>query len=233
MTILVSFYKYNTSEKHYINVKVKAGQGLWWYSGNNPKIWMLNSLNKDILNNPQIALKSIRYYPINPESNNNTDSFDIFIIARISVIKDGNQYTYRRNPVNVGAPIDMRFNNIMATGTVIDMNEKEIDDDLHSINVSIIKHNPFPYEMESLSGGTIYFDGMENTLEVKEKLITTNSFNGSNQTLSVNMKLKVKKIRNFYVFGNERIISVGNKFTFITPSFTFSDWVITKVENTT
>ena len=244
--ILVSVYKLFFVKPTYIFVKVKMGQGLWWASTQKPPIWFIKSLKKkmeekDLTGKPLTKILSLRYYPWYP----NTNQYDVYLIMRLKVSKIASgKYNFKRSAIGVGSPVDFEFPQNQFSGTIIELSEKPIKDQLTEKTIILTKRNADPWEYDSIKLGDFYFDGKEKVFEILEKkatdtqTLTADTFGNypdinpeMKKYIFLKAKIKVKQADNTLLFGEEQVIAPGKTINIATNNLQFSNYVVAKIEN--
>lgn len=227
---LFSFYKLFITKPTYIYVKVKLGQGLWWATTAEPPLWLINSLNKRA-NNSNIKIEKINYYPYyisgtNAQTiNQYNDQYNVYITLKIKVTtnKTVDTFYFNRSVIAVGSPIDLAFPNIQVSGVIMAYSRQPIIDSNTDKIIFLTKNNPDDWEYEAIKIGDYYFDGENKVFEILDKEIADNF-------LTVKTKIKLKKINNQLVFGEDRVITVGKNINISTNNFTFNHYVISRID---
>lgn len=233
---LVSGYRLFFQKPTYIYVKVKMGQGLWWASTTKPPLWFIKSLNigdeqMGLLGQPTAEIKTIRYYPTNI-----SNQYDVYLTMklRVSGNKKTGVYNFNRSPIGVGAPIDFEFPDSQFSGTIISLSDKFIQDKNVNKTVYLYKKGAPTWEFDAIKIGDKFFDGQDNVFEILDKYAADNQslFETNNQTkdITVKAKIKIKDTGRQLLFGEEQVIAPGKTIYVSTKDFTFTNYIITKVE---
>ncbi|MCS7093527.1 MAG: hypothetical protein NZL96_03865 [Patescibacteria group bacterium] len=241
---LVSIYQIFFSKPEYIYVKVKVGQGLWWATTQRPSIWFVEAFKrvmkeeeKEITGKPMAKILSIRYYPFW-----DSNQYDVYLIMklRVSKLRNSGKYNFRRSVIGVGSPIEFEFPSLKFSGTIIEISEKPINDKLIEKEIILTKKNAGPFEYDSITVGDFYHDGKEKVFEVigksnQETQTLTEDIFGNYPVpdkrvyIFIKAKIKVKPLKNDFIFGEEQIIKEGKFINLITEKFNFRDFQIAKV----
>ncbi|MFZ2206225.1 MAG: hypothetical protein WA061_04295 [Microgenomates group bacterium] len=242
---LVSIYKLYIKKPTYIYVKVKVGQGYWWASTQKPSMWYLKAIQNaqeevDLTGKPTAKVLRVAYYPWY-----GSNQYDIYVTLRLSVSKVGAQgsYTYNRETIGIGGPIDLEFKNVQFSGTIIALSEKPIVPTTESKTVYLTKKYTYPWEYDAIKIGDYFNDGNGNVIEILEKAKgETNEvvLNDMGRLLSaetetyryilLKIKMRVRQEDGQILYGDEIIVSPGRNLGFITNEFTFNDYVVSKIE---
>lgn len=228
---LFSFYKLFITKPTYIYVKVKLGQGMWWASTAEPPLWLVNSIKKT--SNPidvsQVNVLKVQYYPYFSTGVNNQfiDQYNTYLTLKLKVTESrgSNDYFFNRSVVAIGAPIDLDLSNTQISGTIVSFSRKIINDQYIEKIIYLSKESPFSWEYDAIKAGDYYFDGENMVFEVLSKEILDNG-----NTLTVKAKIKLKKINDQLVFGEDRAITVGKNINIFTNNFSFNNYIVSRVE---
>lgn len=241
----VSVYKLFFVKPTYVYAKVKVGQGLWWASTQKPSMWFIDGLKKakeeyDLLGQPQAQILSVRYYPWLYQN-----QYDVYLTLKLKVSKLGKtgKYNFKRSSIAVGSPVDFEFPQAQFSGTIIELSEKPIKEDYQEKIVYLSKPYSYPWEYDGIKIGDKYFDGEEVVVEVLDKSsgestsviapyksIINPTLSQTRRDIFVKLKIKVKKDRNNFIFGEEQIIAPGKTINLATENFQFTDYLIAGVE---
>lgn len=246
---VVSFAKLFRSEPTYVYVKVKLGQGLWWAGGQKPGLWLATSikkgdLEKDLTGRPIVEVINVRYYPWY-----STDQYDVYLTLKlkVSAIGRANKYNFKRNSLGIGAPVELELSSVQVSGTVIDISRILYKNQYLEKTVYLTKQYAYPWEYDAIKAGDKYFDGENTVFEILDKSlgdvsrilspqrtastsILSQTVSEQRQSITVKAKVKVKEINNQLIFGEEQKLSVGKTFSMLTSSFSFNDFVISRIE---
>ncbi|MFA6081289.1 MAG: hypothetical protein WC741_02690 [Patescibacteria group bacterium] len=229
---LFSFNKLFISKQTYIFAKVKIGQGLWWATTAEPPLWLVNSLSKPY-EDPEAKVLKINYYPV-PISGINSqllsqdnDQYNTYLTLKLKVTtsKNGSSYYFNRSMVAIGSPIDLDISNVQVSGTVVSFSKQPIKDEYIEKYIYITKENPFAWEYEAIKIDDYYFDGENKVFEVVGKEIVDNG-----NALTVKAKMRLKKVDNLLIFGEDRTITVGKNISIFTNNFNFSNYTISRID---
>lgn len=251
---VVSIYKLFFVKPTYVYAKVKVGQGLWWASTQKPSMWFIEGLKRakeeyDLLGQPQAQILSIRYYPwwgsTYIQNQYIQNQYDVYLIMKLKVSKLGktNKYNFKRSSIGVASPVDFEFPQAQFSGTIIELSEKPIKDELIEKKIVLTKKNDNSWEYESIKIGDFYFDGKEKVFEVLQKTardtqtLTADTFGNYpveqpelKKYIFVKAKILVKEKDNKLIFGEEQIILSGKTINIATDNFQFQDYLIAEVK---
>lgn len=241
----VSVYKLFFVKPTYVYAKVKMGQGLWWASTQKPSIWFIKSLKKqieekDLTGKPIAKILSFRYYRWYPT----TSQYDVYLTMRLKVSKMGSgKYNFKRSAIGVGAPVDFEFPQAQFSGTIIELSEKPIKDQLIEKVIYLQKSYAYPWEFENIKIGDSYFDGEEKVFEILNKNSGQNInifelekslINPTTPTTRIDIiikaKIKVKSFDGKLFYGEEQLIAPGKIIDIATDNFQFQNYLVAKVE---
>jgi len=240
---VVAFYKLFIAKPTYIYAKVKVGQGMWWASTQKPSLWFVKAIQdakeqKDLTGKPLVTMLDVSYYPYY-----SSGQYDVYITAKLKVSSVGKKgtYNFNRETIGVSSPIDLEFPNVQFSGTIIALSEKPFKDIYEEKIIYLTKRVPFPWEYEQIIPGDMqkigntpvftildkyYGDAVDSTVLQQGSLVST-----STNSYTVQARIRVKKINNQYMFGEEYPIAPGKLLqSATTNNFTFTDYYITKVE---
>jgi len=228
---LMSFYRLFLSKPNYVYAKVKVGQGLWWASTIKPPLWLVDSVKKgNVINTtkgmPDVEVLSVRYLPyFFPQINFSfVNQYDVFLNLKVKVTGNKiNGYSFQRSTLAVGAPIDLNFPSAQLSGTVIELSDKPIINDLIKKTILLTKKSVDLNEFDSIKVGSNYFDGENEIIKIVDK-----SFDGSN--INLNVLFKLKKINDQLIFGEEEAIYNNKTINFIASDSIFYNFLIQKIE---
>jgi len=242
--ILVSAYKLFFTKPTYIYVRVKMGQGLWWASTAKPSLWFIKNIKKgdvqtDLIGKPIAEILSVKYYPTYI-----SNQYDVYLHMKLQVTgnKKAGKYNFARSTIGVGAPVDFEFPSSQFSGTVIDLSSLPIKDKY--LNKIIYLSKPFAYtwEYDGIKVGDKFFDGEDNVVEILDKYsgeyttvlanknVIDQTASQTRQGITVKLRLKGKIDDGKFIFGNDQIISPGKTAYLSTDNFSFTDYLVSKVE---
>ena len=240
---LVSFYKLFFVQPTFVYAKVKIGQGLWWASTQKPSLWFVKNINKgdvqtDLVGEPTAEILSVRYYPTYI-----SNQYDVYLTMKLKVSgnKKTGKYNFNRSSIGAGAPIDLEFPSHQFSGTVTDFDDAPIKDEYVEKTVYLIKPLAFTWEYDGIKIGDKFFDGEENVIEILDKsavehpTITSKGsleevFSQDRSDIVVKLKLKGKVVSDKFIFGEDQVVSLGKTVYLSTDNFTFTDYLVSKVE---
>lgn len=243
---IVSVFKLFFVKPTYVYAKVKMGQGLWWASTQRPSIWFVQNIKKgdverDLVGSPIAQILSVRYYPWYT-----SNQYDVYLTVKLKVSgnKKTQKYNFKRSAIGVGSPIDFEFPNSQFSGTITDLKNEPIKDNYVEKIVYLTKRYAYPWEYDGIKIGDKFFDGEDTVFEVLDKsssdtaeVITQESTKILNlQTtelrryITVKAKIKVKKVGEQYVFGEEQVLSPGKPINVSTSSFSFTDYIVASIQ---
>lgn len=238
-------YKLFIQKPTYIYAKVKVGQGYWWASTQKPSMWFLKAIQnakdkRDITGKPLAKIIGVTYYPYVT-----TGQYDVYVTVQLSVkkTKDKDSYSFDREIIGVGSPIDLEFPNVQFSGTLIDISDKPITDSLIEKTVYISKKYAYPWEYDEIQVGDTFYNGKEKVFEVLEKTqaqtneVLLNDLGRLNTSdtetykyILVKARVKLKQINDQFFYGEEILISPGRPFFISTDHITLSEYVIASIE---
>jgi hypothetical protein len=109
--------------------------------------------------------------------------------------------------------------------------------------VYLTKKYGFPWEYEAIQIGDTYNDGKEVVFNVLDKTTSDSAdFNfiewnpisteivSTRQYITIKALIKGQMINNQFVFGQEQVVAPGKAISVSTNRFTYSDFLISKVE---
>lgn len=237
-------YKLLLSKPVYVYAKVKVGQGLWWVQTQKPSIWQVEGIKKGdisygILGSPEAKILSKRYYRFY-----GSDQYDIYltILLKVGLNKKTGQYTFNRAVISIGSPVEIQFSKAEVSGTIIALSQKPFERNLVEKVITLTKRYAFPWEVDAISVGDIYFDGEENIFEVLDKAaLNTSSLSFdpywnsgigiTEQTryITVKAKVKLKKVENQWILGEDQLIVPGRNISISTPNFVFESYIVSDI----
>ena len=243
--ILVSAYKLFFTKPTYIYVKVKMGQGLWWASTQKPSLWFIKNIKKgdiqtDLIGEPTAEIQSIRYYPTYLSS-----QYDVYLTMKLKVTgnKKTGKYNFARSTIGVGAPVDFEFPSSQFSGTIVDLSTQPIKDKYIDKIVYLSKPFAYSWEYEAIKIGDKFSDGEEKIIEILDKTageefsinssykgVIDQSFSQTRRDVMVKIKIKGKSIDGKFVFGNDQVIALGKTLYVATDNFSFTDYLVSKIE---
>jgi len=243
----VILYKSLYAKPTYVYAKIKVGQGLWWAVTTRPAIWYVNAIKKgdiatDLLGRTEAKVLSKRYYRWYAY-----DQYDVFLDVQLkaNVNKKTNEYYFNRAALSVGSPIEMQFASESITGTVTALSLRPFDNKLVEKTVYITKKYANPWEYDAIQVGDKTFDGEDVVFEVLEKTTAPSNGFSYGTSYSVNVgssvlepsnyvaikaKVKLKKIEDQWVLGEDQIVSAGRNLNIATPNFVFDNFIVSKIE---
>lgn len=242
LALVIAFFRFLSLDKEYVYAQVKVSQGVWWAETKRPEYWLIENLKrgmqeKGLTGRPTAELLSFKYYPHIPQPSEFSSTYNVFLKLKLNVKKSsGGTYSFKRNTLSVGAPIELNFPNVQITGYLTEISEKPIKDTYETKIVELTGRNLFPWEYNSIKIGDAYFDGKNEVFKVINKnsrltsIIVSDLYGNyptpsSEQrrytTVIAEMKLE-KKNDGRYFFGEEQEIDVGKEFKLITPFANYS-----------
>ena len=186
----------------------------------------------------------MRYYPYKSESSQEA-LYNIFLTVRlaVNVSRKTEVVNFGKYPIIVGAPIEFEFPSTQVTGTIIDLSDKPFNEEKVDKIIYLTKRFAYPWEYEGIKVGDKYFDGEEVTFEVLDKnqretfVISSDSFGNltpstveSGRYVVVKARVKVAKIGDKLIFGEEQVLLPGRPISISTSGFDFDNYLIGKVE---
>lgn len=245
---VVSSYKlfFNRSQT-YIYVKAKIGQGLWWAGGAKPSIWLAKGIQKgntekDLLGNQSVEVLQVTYYPWY-----SSDQFDVFLTLKLKVGGNSKRktYTFKRSTIGIGSPIELELPSYQVNGTIIDLSDQPFEEKYIEKTVYLVKRNAYPWEYDAIKPGDTYFDGQRKVFEIMDKSasdtygifseragsdITSSLAPESRKYVTVKTKMTLQQKDNQLIYGQDQLIRPGKIANISTSNFTFTDYVIGKIE---
>lgn len=244
---VVSFYKLFISKPTYVYAKVKVGQGMWWASTQKPSLWFVKAIQqakeqKDLTGKPVATVTDVAYYPYTLSSSL-SGQYDVYVTVQLKVSSVGNKgtYNFNRETIGVSSPIDLEFPNVQFSGTIIALSEKPFKETYVDKIMYLTKRIPFPWEYEQIVVGDNQMSGKQTMFTILDKFYGEASdttllqqgtlVNTSMTMFTVKARIRVKKVDDQYIFGEEYGIAPGKLLQGVaTRDFTFTDYYITKVE---
>lgn len=246
LTLLAVFLKVVKTEKKEIFVKIKVSPGFWWASTSKPLVWFPDSIKKgdkekDLAGKIDAEVLEVRHYPYQAKLDgvDYITQYEIFVKAKVKVDYNErkNQFIFKRSPLAVGAPIEIELPQVSLSGTVIEIDESENKDTYLEKEITLVYEDYAFYENELVYGGIkigeTYFDGEDIVFTIKDKKLQKMSFGNPSvprMAIVVQAKIKVKEKSNQFLFGEEKIISVGSDFFLPMQEFIFSNFIITSIK---
>ncbi len=242
---MVSVYRLFMKKPTYIYVKVRVGQGLWWASTQKPSMWFVQALKsikaeKDFIGNPLVQVLSVSYYPWY-----GSNQFDVYLNLKIRVSQMGktDRFSFKRSVIGVGSPIDFEFDTTQFSGTIIKLSKIPIVETYTEKLVTITKKEAYPWEYDAIQIGDSVHNGLETVFQIisKDSIDTLrltpdyygNYFPDSKETkkyIIVKVKLRVAEVEDKLIYAEDQIVVPGKDINISTSHFTFSDFIIAKVE---
>lgn len=244
-----SFFKTFFVKPTYIYAKVQIGQGLWWAATSKPPIFFVKNLKKgfkekNFAGQTIAEILSVRYYPSTTPS-----QYNIYLLLKLKANKTSlNQYNFKRSNIGIGSPVDFEFPQIQFSGTIIDLSETPFKDNFVEKTIYLEKPYGYLWEADQIKINDYYFDGQEKVFQIIDKNVinNTNSFNierfskdnffinpeniDNYKLIKIKAKIKLKKEKNYFIFGEEQIIKSGEILNIETNNFYFQDYLITNLE---
>lgn len=246
---LASIKFFKPSNSKYTYVTVKLSQGYWWVQTPSPKEWYINNINKndkqyDFLGNPIAEMLVLRHYPVfNPQTN--TIGYDTYLDLKLltSYNPKTQAYSFNRNKLLVGAPIELEFSSSSFTATIIDISPTPPSPNYQEKTITLSKKNSYPWEYNAIQVGDVMSDGEQKVFEVLEKSYIPTQTLYSDQygnlipgnltkTTYITIKAKVL-VTNEYdklIFAKEYPLVTNISLPIITDNYNYSDFVVGKVE---
>ncbi len=245
LVVLVLISKSLFSKPAYIYAKIKVGQGSWWASTLKPGQWYVDSIRVgdveyDLAGNVKAKILEKKYYRCYT-----SDQYDIYltVLLKTSVNKRTGLYTYDRGVLSVGSPLEIQLPKTDVTGTVIALESMPFNDNLQERTITIHKRNAYAWEYDAIKVGDVYFDGVQNILEVIDKSSEdTSSFATENygkdvnpvlesrKNITVKLKVKVRIDNKQLILGEDQVLNTGKIMSLSTSNFIFDNYFLTKVD---
>ncbi len=236
------------SEPTYVYAKIKVSQGYWWASTNRPAAWFINGIKKGdiekgLTGQVEAQVLKVIYYPYR-----NTNQFDIYLDLKLKANKTDDKYYFNRSVLGVGSPIDLEFPNSQFSGTVINFSPQPLSEKYEDKIIYLTKRFAYPWEYDTIQINDKYFDGQQNVFEILAKSTSeTNDITSlsayesllaqdeARKYVVVKALVRVKKIGEQLVFGEEQTLNVGETFGIVTKSFCSfdmgtGDYIVAKIE---
>jgi hypothetical protein len=244
-----AFVKTAVSESDYVYVKVKVSQGFWWASTQSPNVWFIDSLEVGdaeygLLGKPVAEVLEIRHYPAISYPKYQAQ-YDIFFVLKLAVNVNTKtqKYMFKRSTIGVGSPIELEFPSAQISGTVIEIGESPLKDELVEKDIIITKKQGYPWEAEAIKIGDEQFDGEEVVFKVTAKqafatsLIDINPYGDVNlglkdsrRYITVRGKIKVREKGDLLIFGEEQVVAPGGELSLATKNFVFDQFLVQEVK---
>lgn len=245
----VGLLKFVSKETRIVYAKIRVGQGFWWARTAGPKYWYISAIKKgdqetSLTGSPIAEVLEVRYYPYG-----GFDQFNAFLKVRLRAgyDKNSNQYTFKRDPLMVGSPIELDLSSAMVTGTVTELSTQPIKDNYVEKIIYLINHEGYsidlPETYQNIKIGDQYYDGEEVVFEVLDKSLRRGVSReadlygrpqeyriGSSQSIVVKAKVKVKEKDGRLFYGEEQLLKVNNKIVFETQNYIFDNFIVKSVE---
>ncbi len=247
---LVWTYSHFFSKPTFVYVKIQVGQGYWWASTQRPSIWFVNAIQqakeqKDFSGTPLSKIVNVTYYPYYA-----TNQYDIYVIARLKVTRRGKTgpYSFNRETIGVGTPIDLEFPNVQFSGAIMDISSKPITDSYIEKTVYLTKKSTQTWEFDAINVGDTFVNGKNIMFRILEKtkgdtyngLITDLNQNVPEQAFPVDTqpytpimlktKMLLRKDKDQLFFAEDLAISPGKSFGITLSSSVLNGYTVTKVE---
>jgi len=242
---IVSIYKLFVTKPTYVYAKIKVGQGMWWASTQKPSLWYVKAIQqsreqKDLTGKPLVKIVNVFAIPLW-----GSNQYDIYVTAQLRVSKVGSRgtYNFNRDTIGVSTPIDLEFPNVQFSGTIIALSEKPFKDTFEYKIVTLYRKFINPWEYELIQVGDSLMDGKDKIFEVLSKergetndVVLSDFGRLLNQDIEpyryaiVKVRVRVKKVDDKYVFGEEWVVAPARSIPVVINNFSFNDFTITKVE---
>ncbi len=256
VTVLFALLRLFNQEKHEVFVKIKVSQGLWWASTSKPNLWLAQSIHKgdrelSFDRSPLAEIGEVRYYPFVSKSSDTIteDKYNIYLVAKLSAGYNSKKdlYTFKRNSLIIGSPIEIDTNRSQITGTVIAVSPQPFEDNYVEKKVTLIKvlgytsDDPFLYL--GIGIGQKYFDGEDNVVEITNKYLRKfyvplsdiqgnlhENPSSARQDIVVEAKVKVRQEEGNFLFGEEKLLKNGTEFYLSTDSGSLEQFTVARVD---
>ncbi len=231
---LVFCYQFFNSKSAPVYVKIKVGQGMWWFTAQKPNIWFVNAISNLKEKEPQgknnlVQIVGVEYYPVPPQpllpDNDSNNQYEVYVSAKIQVTPLGKtgKYSFNRSTIGIASAIDFEFPKVQFSGTIIQLDNKPFVSSFEEKTIYLVKNNPLPWEYDSILVGDKYFDGENETFEILDKSLKETALN-------IKAKIKLKKIGQQYVYGEEQTVLPGKEIFLITNRSVLNNFHIAKIE---
>lgn len=239
---LIVGYKLLLQKPNYIYAKIKVGQGLWWATTAKPSIWYMQAINKgdtafDTLGRVRAKILDKRFY-----LSSDKDEYDIYLTVKIQVSGNANtsMYSFNREVLSVGAPIEIQFPKENITGTVLAIQPIPFTDKLSEKTVYLSKRYAYPWEYNAIETNSILSDGQNDIVTILDKNMQETTYRGidtygNNETdtrgyITLKTKMKLKRIGTAYILGEDKIVKPGRPLNLSLSSFTLREFIVSKIE---
>lgn len=251
---LVAVMRTVLAKPTYVYVRVKLGQGYWWATTAGPNIWYSSSIKKGDIANDSLkraiaTVIEVRRYPVSTINSFGGMQYDTYAILKLKskYNKNTGLYSFNRNNISIGSPIEIQFPQADITGTVIEISklpikDKYVDKIIYLVNQSGYD-KAFPYRYDNLQIGDKYFDGEDIVLEILDKKLekniwsVANNLNGqiyerdieTTQNIVAIVKVKVRKTSDGYFYGIENKLLPNLYIPFATNNYFFEGFLARKI----
>lgn len=242
---VVAVYKLFFAKPTYVYVKVKVGQGLWWANTSRPSLWFIKAIQraseeKDLTGQTIAKIINAVYYPWY-----GSGQYDAYVTMRLRVSSAGKEgkYSFKRQTIGVGVPVDFEFPEVQFSGTIIQMSELPIQEKYTEKIVYLTKKNAFPWEYDAIKVGDSYFDGMTKTLEVLDKQSKDTStlmddlYGGypsstleSRRYIFLKIKIRGKITEDGFMYNEDQILTPGRVISMMTQNLVYNEYTIARIE---
>lgn len=238
----IAGYRLFFQQQTYVYVKIKVSQGLWWAVTAKPSIWYVESIYKgdssyDMFGNKKIEIVDKKIF-LSAEKN----EYDIFLTLRMLVNgnKNTQTYTFNRDVLAVGTPLEIQFPKENITGTIIAVQNTPFTNHMIEKTVYLYKRYAYPWEYDAIHRGSSLFDGQKNIVTVLDKSMqettsTTFDFYGNSTVenrayITIKAKMKVKQVGTMYVLGEEILLQPGRIVNISLSDFALQNYIVGKIE---
>lgn len=250
LTLVFALYKNILVKSDFVYARIAINYPESYYL--KPDIWLVSSLKKgdfqqSLLGQPEAEILDKTYYP----SQNDITQFNIFLDLKLQANynKNSGEYSFQRSTIAVGSPITLDFPSSHVTGTILYLGKNPIKETYVQKTVYLVLIGGYkkssPYFYNSIAIGDKYFDGNRNVFEIIDKKLEKNVFAVTNnltglvsegetdttQDIIVTTKMNLLEKNNLLVFGQNQVVSIGNKLNLSTNGgLSLNDFAISKIE---
>ncbi|MFV1917556.1 MAG: hypothetical protein ACC618_03710 [Patescibacteria group bacterium] len=215
-----------------VRVGVKIWSPRWWSRNTIPPYWLADAISVgdkeiDVFGKPVAEVKDIQVF----ETSDNVKDVYLTVGLAANHSKKTGKYTFKGQPVEVGAPIELHLGNTFIQGLVTFVSkEQEVQDELIVTGKMINTKDgrgiyPFPWEAEAVNVGDKMTDGQGRVVaEIVDRRIklpdhlTTDALgnvhvrkNPLKRDATFKIKIKVSRRGDNYYFRGEQKVKVGEK----------------------
>jgi hypothetical protein len=250
VTVLIAFFLLSSKQTSTVYVELKASQGFWWVRSGNANLWLSSAIKKgdkeyNLLGEPIAEILEVRYYPIITLDASQEDQYNVYIKAKLEVSYNERtkEYTYNRDPLLVGSPVNINAGNSGISGSLMRISKSPLNDQYVEKTLTLTKKAAFPWEFSQIKIGDEYFDGQDTVFKVLSKrqiptsLFFQDSYGNVNSStvdprnyIVITAKVKLRKEAKDFVFGEENLINSGSGFRVSTSNFDYNEFFVSSVK---